>query len=175
MSVEFHYGAKHIYEAVPHIIFEEFATSQSPGNFFHTYIKNKLKMAKVQKNANASPAPAAGEQKQRPKSVNRASLSKRFIKISLDADKINKAWIRSNNGKRYIDITLSLLPDGTLDKFGNLGMVTQDVPKEVYAADKTIQGEILGNGFEFAPRDYDSPADKSGELLGDKSVDDLPF
>lgn len=109
--------------------------------------------------------------------VNKHSDKKRFIKMRLNVLKINKEWLFQGQEGVYADITLVLLPDGTVDKYGHCGMITQDVPKEVYKENKDTQGEILGNGFEFAPRAQEgSPAQKAGSLgLNDGMADDLPF
>lgn len=117
------------------------------------------------------------EKKSRPKGINKASDKKRFLKLSLDVTKINKSWLHvGKDGSVYLNCTLHLMPDGTVDKYENLGFITQDVPKSVYENDKEAKGEILGNGAELdfkAPRVQ--PGEETGTFLPPDEVDDLPF
>lgn len=117
------------------------------------------------------------EKRTRPKGINKASDKKRFIKLNMDVTKINKDWLHvGKDGAVYLNCTLHLMPDGTVDKYENLGFITQDVPKSVYENDKEAKGEILGNGSEL---DFKSPrlqpGEETGQLLSTGDADDLPF
>jgi hypothetical protein len=172
-----YYTDKITYECVYPNHFKEFAKQKSIGKYFLNFIKPNFK----QKYSFMS------EEKKRPPTKNKASDQKRFIKISLDVRKIHKEWIMAGEKGDYLGITLHMLPDGQLDKFGNLGMVTQDVPTEVYKAaeaklkgsGKEIKGPILGNGAEF---DWNNsgggegqPGSSTGQFIDTSIADDLPF
>ena len=149
--------------------FEEFAKTPSIGKYYLHFIKPNFKQLKKSKMAD------------RPKTRNMASDKKRFIKLSIDVTKIKKEWIHSGDKGAYLNMTLQLLPDGNLDTYGNLGMITQDVPKVVYEKEKGIpksektSGPILGNGAEFEP--FSSFERTPGEETGKLGVadEDLPF
>jgi len=146
--------------------FQEFIQTQSKGRFYQLFITKNFKMA------------------DRPKTKNLASDSKRFIKMSINVKKLNKAWFHvADSGEVYANLTLQMLPNGELDRYGNLGMITQDVPKKIYEAEKDLpknqksQGEILGNGAEldWTPAGAMTPGSETGNLAGNDIVDDLPF
>lgn len=155
------------YTDVPFNYFEEFTcpTGSSHGRFYLEMVKPRFKL----KHTHMADKKSLG--------VNKHSDKKRFIKMRLNVLEINKEWLFVGESGTYCDITLALLPDGTVDKYGNLGMVTQDVPSEVYKADKETQGNILGNGFEFAPRKPEGSVTTKLELNNKKDdfADDLPF
>lgn len=156
-----------VYEKVPFTYFEEFScpTGKSHGRFYLEMIKPKFKL----KNKYMADKKDLG--------VNQCSDKKRFIKMRLNVLEFNKEWFFQGEEGVYTDITLALLPNGTLDRYGHLGMVTQDVPKAVYQADKTIQGNILGNGFEFKQKSPEGSVTSNIEKkpINDGVADDLPF
>lgn len=123
--------------------FEEFYKTDSIGKYYLHFIKVNFKQLKLPKMA------------ERPKTKNEASSEKRFIKININVDKIIKEWLLNGEKGRYLSMTLQMLPDGKLDQFGNLGMITQDVPKFVYEKEKNMnkgdrtKGPILGNAAEL--------------------------
>lgn len=151
----------------PYQYFEEMLDNKSKsfGKFYLHFIKHNFKL----KSKNMA---------DKPKSKNESSDKKRFIQIRLDVNKIEKDWIVAGEKGNYLDITLMLLPDGVVDKYGSLGMVVQKVPKSVWEKDKKIQGEILGNGYEY---DWNSagsetqPGLETGKKLTEAERDDLPF
>lgn len=161
------YYTEHLtYTDVPFNYFEEFAspTGKSHGVFYLEMIKPKFKLKHTY----------MGDKKSL--GVNKASDKKRFIKMRLNVLKFNKEWFFQGEEGVYADITFALMPDGTVDKYGNCGMITQDVPSEVYKANKDIQGEILGNGFEFAPRKPEGAVGAKLETVKKNDImDDLPF
>lgn len=159
--------------------FEEFAKQPSIGKYYLNYIKPNF--TQIQNNKTMA-------DKKRPKTKNLASNSKRYLKISIDVRKINKEWLfEGKDTSTYLNVTLHMLPDGTLDKYGNLGMITQDVPKEIYEAaekeqkgmGKEIKGNILGNAAELDWSEYSGaqPGVENGIVghYSDEAVDDLPF
>lgn len=163
-----YYVSHETYLNVHHSVFNTFSEQKSLGKFYLNYIKlnHKLKT----------------EVMSRPKTINKASDEKRYIKMSLNVREINKAWIEAGEKGDYLNITLSMLPDGDTDKYGNLGMITQDVPKSVrekeksFPKEKKTKGNILGNGCEFPPFVPEgTPGEETGKLITEKEMDDLPF
>lgn len=114
-------------------------------------------------------------EKKMPKGINKSSDKKRFIKIRIDTTKIKKEWITFGAKGSYLDMTLQLLPNGEVDRYENLGMITQDVPSHVYKEDKTSKGDILGNAREldWSGDNESVPGAAIPETPGD--IDDLPF
>lgn len=163
------------YINVPVEIYIKFSEVASPGKFYLHLIKPNYK----QKNHNAM----ADEKKL--KTTNQCSDEKRFIKIRINTDKVNKKFIFIGENGKYLDMTLQMLPNGELDRFGNLGMVTQDVPTSVYKeevkkkipADKRTKGEILGNALEFEREGgaESTPGKDTGKMADDGDFEDLPF
>jgi hypothetical protein len=152
--------------------FDEMVKAPSVGKFYLQYIKPNFKQTKESFMA---------DEKKRPPTKNQASDKKRFIKIPIDVQKIKKEWLFAGEKGTYLNVTLQMLPDGELDKHGNLGMVTQDVPQKIYEAEKNLPkaektlGPILGNGAEmdWAPGGA-TPGVEQGEM-GAAVEDDLPF
>lgn len=150
--------------------YEDMCQSESIGKYYLHYIKPNFKQIQTKQMSEKRTIPGK----------NFASEKMRFIDISIDVRKIEKSWLVDGDSGTYLNLVLHLKPDGEVDKFENLGMVTQKVPKKVYEADKAIKGPILGNGKEI---DWDrlkgnqgyQPGDNSGEIAGDTPIDDLPF
>jgi len=164
LTVYFHkyFTDKLSYANVPFEAVQAWIDATSQGSFYHKYIK-QLKMAdKVQ-------------------TQNKASKEKRLIRMSINLMAIDKEFIIVGEKGVYANITLVMKPDGEIDDYGNLGMVVQDVPTEVYKKDKTKKGAILGNGKEFIPRGGASDADTAKPISElstkekDELLDDLPF
>lgn len=159
----------------PYHFFEEMLDGKSFGKLYLHFIKHNFKiknMAKAQTKAAEHVAT-----KQRPKTKNESSTSKRFIKIRLNVKMFEKDLFFEGEKGTYADITLQLMPDGTIDKHGSLGMVTQDVPKAIWEQNKKRQGPILGNGYEY---DWNSSATESNpstqlSQASQEAIDDLPF
>lgn len=117
----------------------------------------------------------------KPVKINKSSDRKRFIKLPIEVAKLNKEFFTTylkKDGTEVLqcNLTLQLLPDGTVDGYGNLGMITQDVPQELALKNKELRGEIVGNGCEFPPKDYEEfvPKAVTKEKLAE-FTDDLPF
>lgn len=166
-----YYTDKLTYEKVSHFIFEEFLNYSSKGKFYLHYIKKQFK----QKNM-----------AEKPKTVNQSSPEKRFIDISIDVKKINKDWLFEGEKGTYLHMTLQMLPDGLIDGYGNLGMVTQKVPKKVWDDEKSLpvaeksRGAILGNAAEFERKKASSegaPGTEAGTMVSEltEPLEDLPF
>lgn len=155
------------YEKVPLEVFVEFSTTNSFGSFYNSEIKNKYKHLEMAKNGSSN----------QPERINKAGNHKRFIRMSLDVTKINKDWlyVSKDTGAVYLKATLCMLPDGEVDKYGQLGFIAQEVPREIAKEDKKVRGEILGNAeeLEWAKRE-----DEKAELVSEDDKDelnDLPF
>lgn len=155
---------------VPMEVFMEFSLSNSYGSFYHSNIKNNYKMAKTQKQEEAPV-----QQKRLPKKINKSSDEYRWIELDIDIDKIDRKFlvVGAKSGHRYLKCKLRMEPDGDVDKYGNLGFISQTVPTEVYKKDKTIKGEILGNACEIQ---WDAPQEEeTRSATKDDLADDLPF
>lgn len=142
--------------------FDELLQQKSVGKFYLNSIKNNFKLKQMA---------------DKPKSKNESSDKKRFIQMRLNVKEINKAWIFGGEKGDYLDITLMLLPDGQVDKYGSLGMIVQKVPKTVWEKDKKAQGNILGNGYEYewSSSSEAVPGNEQLETLTPEEIDDLPF
>lgn len=173
------YGT-YIYEDVRSRYFEMFSEVDSIGSYYLHIIKNKFKMAKTQKQAEQLPEP---KKTKADYGCNQSSDKKRFIKQRIKVSSLNKDWLFiGEKNDVYADITLALLPDGTVDQYGNLGMITQDVPKSIAEAEKGFEkkdrtlGPILGNGFEFKPVGYqEDKVVMASDTSNREAIDDLPF
>jgi len=117
-----------------------------------------------------------------PNKINKSSNAKRFIKLDIDVTSIDKSWFYVTQGKDgskpkvFLKATLMMLPDGETDRFGNLGMIVQDVPQEVHKVDKTKRGNILGNAceLEWGSCEQETPTLVKPEAMNE-IADDLPF
>lgn len=169
-----------VYEDVRIRYFEMFSEVDSLGKYYLQIIKKQFKMAKQTKVAEKLPEP---KKTKADYGCNQSSEKKRYIKQRIKLNVLNKDWLFiGEKNDVYADITLALLPDGTVDQYGNLGMITQDVPKSVSDAEKGFEkkdrtlGPILGNGFEFKPVGYqEDKVTMASESESQEAVDDLPF
>ncbi|TXI10570.1 MAG: KTSC domain-containing protein [Polynucleobacter sp.] len=103
-------------------------------------------------------------------------MADRVIKVKIDVKKIMKEWLHVGEKGVYLNVTL--LYNEEQDKYGNNGMVVQDVPNEIYKQDRSQKGPILGNAKSFdkpAPNDEMTPGKESGKLASPVETDDLPF
>lgn len=152
--------------------FYEMVKTKSIGKFYLQFIKPNFKQINYTDMA-----------KERPKTKNLASNERRYIKMKINVMNINKDWLFPGEKGAYMDATLVMLPDGEVDKYGNLGFIVQDVPTEIYEKEKNLpkpqrtKGEILGNGAEL---DWGSSSPQPGETSGTPGLqsdilDDLPF
>jgi len=107
-----------------------------------------------------------------------------IIKCKIDVTKLLKEWLFSGTKGTYLNCTV--LYNAEKDAYGNNGMITQDVPTEVYKKDKAKRGPILGNCKVFE-KGVDNIEQQPGQekgltLVGDATSpeakaawDDLPF
>lgn len=105
-------------------------------------------------------------------------MADKVIKLKIDLNKITKAHLfTGKKGALYLDMTLLYQEED--DRFGNNGMIVQDVPSAKWKEDHSLRGEILGNAKVWNKESKDSdiakPGEESGELVGDSNLDDLPF
>lgn len=159
-----------IYVDFPFELFMDFSSCGSFGSFYHQNIKDKFKF-KITKMDN---------QKNKPKGINKAKKEKRFIDLDVQVSKINKRFlfVSQKTGEVYLKMRLHMLPDGEVDKFENLGFITQNVPNDLWKADKDLKGEILGNGKEIEWENKGSDAQSARTMTEDEVNDlgdDLPF
>lgn len=166
-----------VYENVPFSIFEEFTKTESLGKFYIEFIKPNFKQVKRN---------FMSEERKGPPTKNEASNKTRRIDFDIDVRKLVKEWIFAGKKGDYLKCQLVMKPDGEMDDYGQLGFVTQPVPRELYLAaekekkgsGKLISSPILGNAREYDWDNYgnskESIEDISGATLGEP-VDDLPF
>jgi hypothetical protein len=166
------------YENVERKYFDEFLTHYSMGRFYTDVLKPCFKQIKTNTMASDS---------KRPPTKNQASDEKRYIKMSINVREILKQWLVDGEKGTYLNMTLQMLPDGKLDRYGNLGMIVQDVPQEIYQKEKTkpkeekTLGPILGNACEFDSFEKTEglPGQWGKTIVTDENgkevVDDLPF
>lgn len=159
--------------------FDAFVNAPSVGKHYNEYIKPYLKLKTM-----------ADEKKKLP-TKNKSSQKTRQIDLSIDVNMLNKEWFYTSDrinkkGKNavYAKLRLLMRPDGEVDKYGNLGMIVEVVPTEIYKAEKNLpddqktQGAILGNGTEI---DWDAinggPGSAENVSMGvtEEIEDDLPF
>lgn len=167
------------YKSVEYSFFEDMCQAESIGKYYLRYIKPNFQTFKNYQ--------MADEKKKLP-TKNEASTKYRFIDMSINVREILKQWIHSGEKGDYLNMVLHMRPDGEVDAYGNLGMITQKVPKSVYDAaekenkgsGKDIKGPILGNAAEI---DWDKLKGGGGGFtpgsdygtLGTSEEDKLPF
>lgn len=141
-----------IYEDVPESIATVFMLSHSVGRYYLQNIKKSFNTKKQN------------------------AMADRIIKIKIDVKKINKDWLHV--GEKGVYLNATVLFNEEQDRYGNNGMIVQDVPNDVYKADKTQKGEILGNSKVFGntPKNNEAnPGTETGKLSSSVDTDDLPF
>jgi len=103
-------------------------------------------------------------------------MSKIGVSVKIDVTKIDKALLYKNEKGAYLNATVFIDVD-TPDKYGNHGMVTQDVSKE--AKDAGEKGTILGNVKILWKDSGDTPSRSKPvskpATKGDSFDDDIPF
>jgi len=105
-------------------------------------------------------------------------MSKIGVNLSIDVKAIEKArLVQHDNGKVYLNMTVFIDADNP-GKYGDHGMITQDVSKE--EKDGGVKGPILGNCKVFwqdqaaqqqAPEYQPAPQ----QTTPDNFDDDIPF
>lgn len=148
--------------------FLNFGEVKSVGSYYLNFINKKFKIM---------------ADKKRPKTINECSGKVRYLECSMDVTKIRKDWlIQGEKGGVYLNFKFRMLPNGEVDRFGNLAMLTQKVPADIVKAEKDLDkdqktsGPILGNACEFEPfKPEGTPGDDSGEKVTEEAMDDLPF
>lgn len=100
-------------------------------------------------------------------------MSKVGVSIKIDVTKIDKSLLYKGAKGAYLDATVFI--DDTPDKYGNNGMVTQDVSKEAKSSGE--KGPILGNVKVFWREDDGKAVKvaKPSKSKGDDFDDDIPF
>lgn len=124
LTLVFKNGNTYNYGGVPGSVFNQLTTAESPSRYYQQNIKGKFSTINNQYLKIMKPD--------------------KVIKLRIDVTKIKKEWLFKGEKGTYADVTL--LYTDEQDSHGNNGMIVQDVPKEVYKADKSVKGPILGNG-----------------------------
>ena len=93
----------------------------------------------------------------------------KLIIIKINASLIDKAHLFKGAKGTYLDLVVQLKDEA--DQYGNHGMVTQGVSKEMRAAG--VRGAILGNAKIMADLQEKPPAAK--QVVEEDLSDDLPF
>lgn len=181
-----YYTDKITYKDVLYQMVEELQLAPSVGKFYLQYIKPYFK----QKTNNAMADVLTNVRGEGWNKINKASSEVRYLDASISVGKglINKDWLRTlENGDIMLDLKIRLMPDGTVDKYGNLAMISQKVPKFITDAEKDLpneqksRGNILGNACEFEPKPkVTSGAGSTDGTYGASKADqawkdDLPF
>jgi hypothetical protein len=148
--------------------FIAFSETKSLGKFYLRLIKPLFKLKTI-------------SMADKPKTINEASDDFRWIDISINVRNIKKEWIFSGEKGDWLHMSMRMQPDGQIDAYGNLGMITQKVPKKIYEQeiklpkDKKTKGPILGNACEFAKKEMEGAVGSEQGEMGGVPADDLPF
>lgn len=140
--------------------FAAFTEAKSFGKYYLNFIKSHFKLKKMA---------------EKPRGVNKAKNAKRYIRLNINVKDINKDWLVVGEKGTYLNATLQMLPDGDTDRYENLGMITQDVPKDVREKNKETKGAILGNAIEQVWGDTKSTSVATQGNEDNQALDDLPF
>lgn len=137
----------YFYSDVPMETFLEFTVADSFGTFYNSKIKNKFMAKATKKQEETKPV----EEKRKPKKINKASDDYRWIELDINLSKVDKRFlvVGEKSGNLFLKARMRMEPDGEVDKYGNLGFISQVVPTEIYKKDKNLRGEILGNACEL--------------------------
>lgn len=95
-------------------------------------------------------------------------MADKIIQIKIDVTKIDKSKLSKGDKGTYLDC--ALLFNEAPDKFGNNGMIVQQITKEERLAG--IKGNILGNGKVYGQGKPSAPPSGGGIA---NYEDDLPF
>jgi hypothetical protein len=156
--VDKYYKENEIYVDVEPQFVVEFLEADSLGKFYLSKIQYKLKQKTE-------------------------IMADKFIQASIDLSKIKKEWLVQgsnvrDDGSVGIFMNITILYKEQQDQYGQNGFIVQKVPKEVYQADKTVKGPILGNCKEFENKpktEVAVPGEATGKNLNQDIADDLPF
>ena len=94
---------------------------------------------------------------------------KRIVRLKIDVSKIDKAALYKGAKGTYLDATLFL--DDEAGKYGDNGMISQDLGKERREAGE--KGAIIGNGTIIKIMGDDKPA--APDAADEDDNDDIPF
>lgn len=94
--------------------------------------------------------------------------------VKIDVTKINKEYLFKGNKGTYLDVLLHDNRDGR-DEYGNDGMVTQSIPKDL--REQGQKGPIIGSwrDLDTRPKAQQSAPKPPLCRTTDDSGDDLPF
>lgn len=162
LVVYFHryYVDKLTFYPIIYELFIAFTEAKSKGRFYLNYIKPFSKQ------------------------VNSQNMADKILKCKINVKDIKKEWLYEGEKGTYLNFTVlyNALASGNFD---TNGIIIQDVPTEIYKAEKSLpndkksQGAILGNVKEFAKgsggmSSESAPGVDSGKM-GGAVDDDLPF
>jgi len=105
-----------------------------------------------------------------------SNVSRVGVSLSIDVTKIQKERLSTGEkGGKWLNATVFVDVDD-VDKFGNSGMITQDVTKE--ERDQGKQGYILGNCKVFWKKE-EEPSQPAPQTAPQQAIpsfdDDIPF
>lgn len=105
-----------------------------------------------------------------------SNVSRVGVSLSIDVTKIQKERLSTGDkGGKWLNATVFVDVDD-VDKFGNSGMITQDVTKEEREQGK--QGYILGNCKVFWKKE-EEPSQPAPQAVPQQEIpsfdDDIPF
>lgn len=142
------------YDNVPLDIVHKLLSSNSAGQYYLQHIKHKFKFKLKSQN-----------------------MADKIIKCKINVKEIKKEWLFV--GEKGVYLNFTMLYNEEKDVRDNNGMLVQDVPTDIYKADKSIKGPILGNVKEFTKGDgfnkEASVGNNAGMTQGASAEDDLPF
>lgn len=141
------------YEGVGPKVFDTFTTAKSHGKFYLEFIKPNFKIKQI--------------------------MPDKIIRCKINVQDIKKEWLFPGQKGTYLNLTI--LFNETQNQHGQNGMIVQDVPTDVYKADKTVKGPILGNcavwgsGGPAALPEQKVGVETGAPGLSAVQMDDLPF
>jgi len=94
------------------------------------------------------------------------------INLGINVKAIDKARLQAKGDKIWLNATLFFKPDEP-DSYGQHGMITQDVSKEL--KDNGVKGNILGNCKCFYRKEDRSLPETDDRPLPDDNSSDIPF
>lgn len=169
-------GERH-FKDVPNTVFINFMTSPSIGAYYNNHIKQKFKFMSTSKKQTQQPQQQEPVvEKNKPKKINRSDPENfRWINGDINLSKIDKSWLRKgkDSGDLYLDFSMRMQPEGQVDQFGKLAMITQTVPSDIFRADKTARGAIIGNAEQLEWGNNNHEEEKTSVTNSD--FEDLPF
>lgn len=152
LTITFKNGNTYNYGGVPQHIADTLFAADSPSRFYQQNIKGKFSTI----------------------NHNNLHMADKVIKLRINVLAVIKEWMFKGEKGTYLDCTL--LYNESQDSHGNNGVIVQDVPKDVYKADTSKKGPILGNGKVWEKQVNNESSPGGGNTPAPTAAyDDLPF